>query len=69
MNEFYVGQEVCCKHKGKGVVTEINELMGTYPVKVKFNSGGYETYTTDGKMHCWGEEPDLTPVQENLCLP
>ena len=62
--EFYVGQEVCCKHKGKGVVIKITELAETYPVKVKFHNGGRETYTADGKMRCWGEEPDLTPVQE-----
>ena len=62
--DFYVGQEVCCKYKGKGVVIEINEPTRTYPVKVKFHSGGYETYTADGKAHGWSPESDLTPVQE-----
>ena len=62
--DFYVGQEVCCKYKGKGVVIEINEPTRTYPVKVKFHSGGYETYTADGKAHVWSPESDLTPVQE-----
>ena len=62
--DFYVGQEVCCKHKGEGVVIEINEPTRTYPVKVKFHSGGYETYTADGKAHSWSPEPDLTPAQE-----
>ena len=62
--DFYVGQEVCCKYKGKGVVIEINEPTRTYPVKVKFHSGGYETYTADGKAHAWSPKSPLTPVQE-----
>ena len=64
MNEFYVGQEVCCKHKGKGVVVKVQAPTKYYPVCVKFHSGEYETYTPDGKMHCWVDEPSLTPVQE-----
>ena len=62
--DFCVGQKVCCKHKGEGVVIEINEPTRTYPVKVKFHSDGYETYTADGKAFCWRPEPDLTPAQE-----
>ena len=62
--DFYVGQEVCCKNKGKGVVIGIKAPTRTYPVIVKFRSGGYETYTADGKAHSWRRESDLTPVQE-----
>ena len=62
--DFYVGQEVCCKRKGKGAVIGINAPTRTYPVMVKFRSGGYETYTADGKAHSWSPESDLTPVQE-----
>ena len=62
--DFYVGQEVCCKRKGKGVVIEINEPTRDYPVNVKFHSGGYETYTADGKALKWSPKSDLTPVQE-----
>ena len=64
MVEFYVGQEVCCKRNGKGVVVEIQEI-GVYPVRVKFHNGGYDTYTADGKEYHRNLEPDLTPVQEN----
>ena len=61
MNEFYVGQEVCCKHKGKGVVVKVEGPTG-YPVCVKFYSGGYRSYTAEGKEYYTNPEPDITPA-------
>ena len=63
--DFYVGQEVCCKRNGKGVVVEIQESTKVYPVRVKFNNGGYGTYTADGKEYLRNLETNLTPAQEN----
>ena len=60
---FTVGQEVCCKRNEKGVVVEIQESPKSYPVRVKFHNGGYDTYTADGKEYHKSPEPDLTPAQ------
>ena len=62
--DFYVGQEVCCKRNGKGVVVEIQESK-VYPILVKFHNGEYVSYTADGKEYHRNLETDLTPAQEN----
>ena len=61
---FTVGQEVCCKRNGKGVVVEIQESEA-YPVRVKFHNSEHVAYTADGKEYYTNLETDLTPAQEN----
>ena len=47
MIEFYVGQKVWCVIFGEGVVAEIT--CGQYPVKVRFENGEVELYTSEGR--------------------
>ena len=49
MIEFYVGQKVWCVLFGEGVVAEIT--CDRYPVKVKFENGEVEFYTSGGYMY------------------
>ena len=48
MIEFYVGQKVWCVIFGEGVVAKITH--GPYPVKVKFENGVVEDYTSGGHI-------------------
>ena len=48
MTEFYEGQRVWCVIFGEGVVTEIP--CGMYPVRVRFQSGEEESYTSGGHL-------------------
>ncbi len=52
MIEFYVGQRVWCVNFGEGVVAEIT--CGMYPVKVRFESGEVESYTSKGNLFSRG---------------
>ena len=46
--DFYVGQEVWCVIFGGGVVAEIT--CGAYPVKVRFENGEMDSYTSKGHL-------------------
>ena len=48
MIEFYEGQKVWCVIFGEGVVAEIT--CDRYPVKVKFENGEVELYTSGGHI-------------------
>ena len=48
MIEFYEGQRVWCVIFGEGVVAEI--ICDRYPVKVKFENGEVEFYTSGGHI-------------------
>ena len=48
MIEFYEDQRVWCVIFGEGVVAEITH--GPYPVKVKFENGAAEFYTSGGHI-------------------
>ena len=48
MTDFYEGQRVWCVIFGEGVVTEIP--CGMYPVRVRFESGEEESYTSGGHL-------------------
>ena len=50
--DFYVGQKVWCVIFGEGVVAEIT--CDRYPVKVKFENGEVESYTSGGYMFSIG---------------
>ena len=50
--DFYVGQKVWCVLFGEGVVVEIT--CGAYPVKVRFESGEVESYTSKGNLFSRG---------------
>ena len=52
MTEFYVGRRVWCVNFGEGVVAEIT--CGMYPVKVRFESGEVESYTSKGNLFSRG---------------
>ena len=45
MTEFYEGQRVWCAILGEGVVAET--AHGVYPVKVRFENGEVESYTSE----------------------
>ena len=49
---FTVGQRVWCVIFGEGVVAEIT--CDRYPVKVKFENGEVESYTSGGRMFSTG---------------
>ena len=52
MIEFYVGQRVWCVIFGEGVVAETT--CDRYPVKVKYENGEVESYTSGGHMFSQG---------------
>ena len=68
LKDFYVGQKVCCKRNGNGVVTAISDACKDYPIKVVFADGHYETYTLEGKLFENTPEAHLTPRQESKPL-
>ena len=49
---FTVGQRVCCVIFGEGAVVEIT--CGVYPVKVRFENGEVESYTSKGHLFSRG---------------
>ena len=59
---FKVGQEVFSAAHGEGVVTEVENMITTYPVLVKFNSGVTEVYTFDGRLFISAKQPDLVAI-------
>ena len=54
MIKFYVGQKVWCVIFGEGVVAEITH--GVYPVKVRFENGEVDTYTSEGHLLSRGNQ-------------
>ena len=62
---FKVGQKVICKEYGEGVVVDVwVDVYQTYPVDVEFLKGGWEDYTTDGKLYEADDEPSLSVIEE-----
>ena len=59
---FKVGQKVFSAAHGEGVVTEVEIMVTTYPVLVKFNSGVVEVYTFDGRLFISAKQPDLVAI-------
>lgn len=59
---FKVGQEVFSAAHGEGLVTEVENMITTYPVLVKFNSGVEEIYTFDGRLFISDKQPDLVAI-------
>ena len=55
MTEFYVGQRVWCVILGEGVVAEITYGV-MYPVKVRFENGEVEPYTSNGHFLSRGNQ-------------
>ena len=60
---FKVGQKVICKVHGEGVVTEV-EATPPYRIEVDFLGGGWECYTSDGKLPSCSIEPSLSVIEE-----
>ena len=59
---FKVGQKVVCKVFGEGVVTEV-DFRTVYRIEVSFLSGKFESYTEDGKMYEYDDEPRLSVIE------
>ena len=50
MSKFYVGQSVYCLVFGEGVVNDVFDSSGTYPILAKFSNDASVRYTNDGRM-------------------
>ena len=60
-----VDQKVVCKTYGEGVVLRVNDYVNeTYPIAVELISGGWNTYTEDGKLWSADAEPSLSVIEE-----
>jgi hypothetical protein len=47
---WYVGQQVYCLVYGEGVVDDVFESSGEYPILAKFSNNALCRYTNDGRM-------------------
>ena len=59
---FEVGQKVFSAAYGEGVVTEVVNMLTYYPVLVKFNSGFTDSYTLEGRLFIFTNQPDLVAI-------
>ena len=59
MNKWYIGQKVCDKRTGNGIIDDI-VLTDEFPIKVEF-FGHYETYTIDGMEYTGDDAQSLFP--------
>ncbi len=50
MKYFKEGQEVWCFMNGKGFIVNTDTGDNSYPIKVQFGAGNYESYTMDGRF-------------------
>jgi len=50
MSKFYVGQSVYCLVYGEGVVNDVCDFLGGFPILVKFSNNTSVRYTKDGRM-------------------
>ena len=59
---FKVGQKVFSAAHGEGVVIEVVNKLTLYPVLVKFNSGFTDSYTLEGRLFIFTNQPDLAVI-------
>lgn len=65
MKGFNIGDIVVC-NGNKGVVTFVDHDVRSYPVFVKFDNGGEESFTLDGKSLMNDDPPSLFHVDQTL---
>jgi len=72
MSKFHVGQSVYCLKSGAGVVSEVDSIDESYPVRVNFlqwKEVYRRVYTADGYHHIGDLTPMLYPYKPQIIVP